>query len=393
MRQPSAVIDEILAELDTTPERRLRRLLARQAAEGVAITPIGNNDDNDDDNMSTNDVQYAMLAGADVFHGATLNEEIAKRFDTGPSHRTAVWHHGAQHSRCPCSRSRVRHSIISDIKNKYTFIFGDIRVKDIKRWKLEPRRPDTATAGLAGPVADADLVAFQTQLENLNVRLTTLAPAVVHAARVRLHRSPAFPSAWAAQIAHVLEDMQNSLQVKDRRKGLLRSYKSCFLGTVARWTGRSTPGRAACAHGRSRARLACPGAQAATPSRGSARTRWPAGRSRGGRRSTWRASSWKWAACSKSLKRRTASRTTRPCTASGRWRPRRRHRSARPSSKSDRASYKTLCTIWRLPAAAAADSKPCSAAKTCLLYPGSTQPVHPQCRSVVATIVGRIVLA
>jgi len=90
MRQPSAVIDEILAELDTTPERRLRRLLARQAAEGVAITPIANNDDNDDDNMSTNDVQYAMLAGADVFHGATLNEEIAKRYHIGASPPTDV---------------------------------------------------------------------------------------------------------------------------------------------------------------------------------------------------------------------------------------------------------------------------------------------------------------
>lgn len=139
----------------------------------------------------------------------------------------------------PISCSRVRRSIISDIKNKYTFIFGDIRVKDIKRWKLEPRRPDTATAGLAGPVADADLVAFQTQLENLNVRSNLLMRSC--ALLEGLDRSPGLYSSLAAQIAHVLEDMQNSLQVKDRRKGLLRSYKSCFLGTATRWTIHTWP--------------------------------------------------------------------------------------------------------------------------------------------------------
>jgi hypothetical protein len=40
----------------------------------------------------------------------------------------------------------------------------------------------------------------------------------VHCARV-----------WV-QVRNVLNDMRGSLDVRDRRKGLLRSYKSCFLG-------------------------------------------------------------------------------------------------------------------------------------------------------------------
>ena len=35
------------------------------------------------------------------------------------------------------------------------------------------------------------------------------------------------------QLHNVLEDMRSSLEVKDRRKGLLRSYKSCFIGASA----------------------------------------------------------------------------------------------------------------------------------------------------------------
>ena len=83
MRQPSAVMTEILAELDTTAERRLRRLNAQRMQEAVMpampITPHGTTEELDDDSASTNEIQYALLAGADVFNGAALNEEISKR--------------------------------------------------------------------------------------------------------------------------------------------------------------------------------------------------------------------------------------------------------------------------------------------------------------------------
>ena len=59
--------------------------------------------------------------------------------------------------------------ILSDQKNKYPFIFGDIRTKDLKRWNIQPRRPDT-TAGLAGPAADAEAASVQDTLETINVR-------------------------------------------------------------------------------------------------------------------------------------------------------------------------------------------------------------------------------
>ena len=81
-------MEEILADLETPAERKLRRLSAQQTTEAaMPATPIGPADeetpgerDHDDDGASMAEIEYALLAGADVFTGPLLNEEIAKRY-------------------------------------------------------------------------------------------------------------------------------------------------------------------------------------------------------------------------------------------------------------------------------------------------------------------------
>ena len=59
--------------------------------------------------------------------------------------------------------------ILADQKKQYPIVFGDIRLKDVKRWNIQPRRPDVGP-GLAGPAVDAGVASIQSTLDKINVR-------------------------------------------------------------------------------------------------------------------------------------------------------------------------------------------------------------------------------